>query len=183
MDNNNRWIWSLIQGIVAIGAGLWMLLGRDSALQAIIYATGTYVAVAGLIQTIRGLVNRNTAGSTTDLVRGIVGLVGGAIVLILSFFTEMDRLTILTILAVLVIVYGAIGLFASFFSRGGRPFSWQPVLVNALLILLGVLFFYDRSAEIDVVLWAAVIFIAVGAIIITYALLVQRGHPEVEEAV
>lgn len=183
MNDNNRWVWTLIQGILAIGLGVWTLIGRESALTAFIYASAVYVAVAGLIQTVRSLLNRGLEDSTTELIRGLIGLIGGAAVLVLAYFTTTTMPTILTILGIVLIAYGAVGLFSTLFARGGREFLWQPVLVNALLVLLGVLVFVDRIQEIDVLLWASIIFIAAGAVMVLYALTRQRGHTEVTAAV
>lgn len=183
MDKQNRWLWTLIQGVIAIGIGLWALFGRSSALEALTYVAAIYVALAGLIQTLRAMLTRGAPDSNTELVRGLIGLIGGAVVLILAFFTETSTSANLTILAVVLIVYGVVGLFSTFFARGGRPFEWQPVLVNALMVLLGALVFFDRTQELDVVLWSAIVFIVAGITMVLYAYMRQRGHAEVTAAV
>ncbi|MEZ4517978.1 MAG: DUF308 domain-containing protein [Chloroflexota bacterium] len=180
---NNQWIWTLVQGIVAVVLGVWALIGRDSALTVLSYAAAIYMVIAGVIQTARALLNWGLKDSTTELVRGLIGLVGGAIVLILAYFTETSTPTILLILAVVVIAYGAVGLFSSLFARGGRSFEWQPVLVNVLLVILGVMILVDRSQPIDILLWTAIIFIICGAALIWYALAKQRNTNEVTPAI
>lgn len=182
MNDSNRWIWTLIQGVLAVALGLWALLGRESALTALAYAGAIYVGLAGLIQTVRALLAWGSKSSTTELVRGLTGLIGGAIVLIMVYFVDAPTSTVNTLLAIVLIAYGAIGLFASLFARDGQPFEWQPVFVNALMILLGVLVFFDQSREFDLLAWTAVIFIAAGAVMIWYALARQRGNEEVATA-
>lgn len=183
MNDNNRWIWSLVQGLLAIGIGLWALLGRDSALGALIYATAIYVALAGLIQTARALLNWKAGDSKTELVRGLIGLIGGALVLALAYFTTTAAGTVLIILAVVLIAYGVVGLFSTAFARGGRPFEWQPVVVSALMVALGALIFIDQSQEVDLFLWTAVIFLIVGIAMVLYALMRQRGHKDATAAI
>jgi uncharacterized membrane protein HdeD (DUF308 family) len=183
MDTNNRWIWTLIQGIVALGFGIWLLLGRSSALMAVQYAAAIYLAVAGLIQTARALLNRGREDSATELVRGLIGLIGGAVVLVMAYFTTTSESTTMLILAIALVAYGVVGAFSTMFARGGRPFEWQPVLVNILLILLGALVFIDRTQDIDIVLWASIIFIVAGVAIILYAVTRQRGAKAATAAV
>lgn len=178
MMSTNRWILTLIQGVLAVGVGAWMLLGRSSALTVFGYAVALYIAVAGLIQTARALLNWGAANSTIELLRGLLGLLSGVLVLILAYFTNTAPPTLLTILAISLIAYGAVGLFSHVFARGERHFAWQTLLVNALLVLLGILVFVDRTQEIDILLWAAIIFILAGAVMIVYSLTRQRGHAE-----
>lgn len=184
MNSSNRWIWTLIQGILAAGLGLWALLDRNSVLSGLSYAAAIYVAIAGGIQTLRALLNWGQDDASTQLVRGLIGLIGGVIVLLMSYFTDTPVPTIVTILAIVLIAYGVMGLFSTIFARGGRPFEWPPVLVNALMIFLGVLVFVDKGAQdTDLMLWSSIILIVAGAAMILYALTRQRGHTEVSTAV
>jgi uncharacterized membrane protein HdeD (DUF308 family) len=183
MSNNNRWIWTLIQGLVALGFGIWLLLGRASALVAVQYAAAIYLTVAGLIQTLRALLNWGREDNVTELVRGLIGLIGGAVVLVMAYFTTTSESTTILILAIALVAYGVVGAFSTMFARGGRPFEWQPVLVNILLILLGALVFIDRTQPIDIVLWASIIFIVAGVAIILYAVTRQRGSGAATAAV
>jgi uncharacterized membrane protein HdeD (DUF308 family) len=175
MKTSNRWIWTLIQGIIALGFGVWLLLGRSSAMTAVEYAAAIYLAVAGIIQTARALLSWGRPNAVPELTRGLIGLIGGALVLVLAYFTSTAQATTILLLALTLIAVGAVGVFNTMFARGGQPFEWQPVLVNLLLILLGALILIDRTQPIDIVLWASLIFIAAGAAIILYAFTRQRG--------
>jgi len=177
--NSNKWIWSVVRGVIALALGIFLMASDATATKAVAYALATYIAITGGLQTFSGLLNRDAPGSTTDRLRGLVGLIGGVALLVLLYFTQTSLPLIYTILAILAIVYGVLGLFESFFDRGGQYFSWMPVIVNALLVLLGALVFLSRPDRFNLQLWSGVVLTVMGAGIIGYAYLVQKPKPAV----
>lgn len=178
MKDNSRWVWTLIQGLVAVGLGLWVLVGRDSALTVLSYAVAIYLTIAGLIQTIQAVMRWGHRDTMTRFIYGLIGLIGGGLVLIMAYFLNSPLATIFAVLAVVLILYGAVGLFASLFARGNRRFRFGPILINLLLLVLGVLVFADRTQPVDVVMWAGVILVVIGILYILYAFTAQRGKEE-----
>ena len=144
--NANNWIWTLLRGIIAIGLGIFLIAGGDTATTTTAYVLAAYLALAGAAQTFSGLLNRRAPGSVTDRVRGLVGLIGGVAMLLLIYFNVLSLAAAFTIIAILVIAFGLLGLFESFFDRGKAYFRWMPVIFNGLLLALGALVFYSRSA-------------------------------------
>jgi uncharacterized membrane protein HdeD (DUF308 family) len=180
---SNNWIWTVVRGLIALALGIFLISGDDSARVIVAYALSAYLAIAGAMQTFSSLLNRGAPGSMTDRLRGLVGLIGGLVLIALLYFNVLQVSAAYTILAILVIVFGVLGLFESFFDRGGKHFSWMPVVVNALLLLLGVLIFYSRSREtFDLQLWAGVILALMGVGLMAYAYLVQKPKPELSAA-
>jgi len=159
--NPNAWIWTLVRGIFALGLGLYLLLDAQTAPIFVAYALAIYLTVAGAIQTFMSLLNRGTPGSTTDRVRGLVGLIGGG-----------------TLLAVLLIAYGALGLFEMLFARGNERFQIMPLIINLLLAALGVLVFYFRARELgDLRVWAGAVLALIGLGLIAFGYMVQKRNP------
>ena len=84
-----------------------------------------------------------------------------------------------TIIAVLVIIFGLLGLFESFFDRGKAYFRWMPVIVNVLLVAMGALVFYSRSAAgFNLQLWTGVLLAILGTAVVVYAYFVQKPSPQ-----
>ena len=177
--NSNAWIWTLLRGIVALILGIFLIAGGETATTSTAYALAAYVAIAGGMQVFGGLLNRRAPGSTTDRIRGLVGLVGGVALILLLYFNVLTLATVFTILAIVVIAFGLLGLFESFFDRGRAYFRWMPVIVNVLLVALGALVFYSRSATgFNLQLWAGLLLAILGTAVVVYAYFVQKPSPQ-----
>lgn len=179
MDSSSNWVWRLIQGIIALVLGLFIMFGGETANTTVAYAIGIFLLLTGAIQLWRGAFNRRAAGGTVDLIIGLIGTIGGAIVLALLYFTNTGTSTIYTILAIVLIGYGGVGLFETLFARGRELFSWGSLLVDVLLILLGVLVFVSRSQDFSLNFWGGLSLVVIGLVMAGYAYLFQRkAEPE-----
>ncbi len=177
--NSNAWIWTLLRGVIALGLGIFLIAGGETARTTAAYVVLIYVTIAGGMQTFSGLFNRRAPGSTTDRIRGLVGLLGGLVMLVLLYFNVLTLSTAFIIIAILVIAFGLLGLFEVFFDRGGDRFRVMPVLVNVLLVTLGALVFYSSSREgFDLQLWTGLVLVILGAIVGAYAYFVQKPQPQ-----
>ncbi|MBX7253265.1 MAG: DUF308 domain-containing protein [Candidatus Promineofilum sp.] len=177
--NSNTWIWTLLRGVIALGLGIFLIVGGETARTTAAYVVLIYVTIAGGMQTFSGLFNRRAPGSTTDRIRGLVGLLGGLVMLVLLYFNVLTLSTAFIIIAILVIAFGLLGLFEVFFDRGGDRFRVMPVLVNVLLVALGALVFYSSSREgFDLQLWTGLVLVILGAIVGAYAYFVQKPQPQ-----
>lgn len=176
---SNAWVWTLVKGVFVLALGLFLLLSSQAAPVAVAYALAIYMFISGAVQTFLGFTNRASLGSGTDRIRGLVGLIGGLALILLAYFDVLSLSTAYTILAILLIAYGALGLFEALFDRGAERFRFMPLLVNALLVLLGAMVFYSRSREFDLRLWSGVILAAIGLVAIGYGFFVQKPNPKV----
>jgi len=177
--NINACIWTLLRGVIALGLGIFLIVGGQTARTTAAYVILAYVAISGGMQTFSGLLNRRAPGSATDRIRGLVGLVGGIAMLLLLYFNVLTLSTTFIIIAILVIAFGLLGLFEVFFDRGGAYFRWMPVLVNVLLVTLGALVFYSSSREgFDLQLWTGLVLVILGAAVGAYAYFAQKPQPQ-----
>jgi uncharacterized membrane protein HdeD (DUF308 family) len=177
--NSNAWLWTLLRGIIALVLGIFLIAGGDTATTTTAYVLAAYLAIAGGAQTFSGLLNRRAPGSTTDRLRGLIGLIGGVTMVLLLYFNVLSLPAAFTIIAVLVIIFGLLGLFESFFDRGKAYFRWMPVIVNVLLVAMGALVFYSRSAAgFNLQLWTGVLLAILGTAVVVYAYFVQKPSPQ-----
>jgi uncharacterized membrane protein HdeD (DUF308 family) len=175
MDSGKWWV-ALVEGIVAILLGLYLLFGGDSAAGAFALVAGIYVLVVGILELWRGR-------GTVSRYRGLIGVIVGALILVLYFVDIFNTPLDFTLFAIGMIIVGAIGLYASFFARSGRNFEWGPVLVNALLLLWGLAIFYFRSQNADLQNITGWILLAIGVVMIIWGYLSRNnGEPEVVTA-
>ena len=183
MGKNSPWWLALIQGLVALGLGLFMLLDPTAASAVIGLLAAIYLLVAGVIHTIRGLARRRVVKRMNlMLIRGIVGLVVGGIILVIALFNVGTLAFGFTILAIGLIIFGAIGLFSSFFQREGKPLAWGPVLVNLALLVWGILVFLGRSQNLNLPVISGWILVIIGVVILAWTLLGRNEEPTEADA-
>jgi len=158
MGNGNSWWWRLVQGILAIVLGIYLLIGADAAAGNFALVAGIYILVASIIELLRGT-------GQYSRYRAVVGLVVGALILLLRFVDIFGTTFDFTLFAIGIILVGAMGLYGELFARSGRDFEWGPVLINALLVLWGVMIFYFRAEERDLQAASGWILIGIGVIV------------------
>lgn len=165
-----NWWSTLILGIIAIILGFYILLGGDAAAGNVALVAALYMLISGVISLFRG--NDDKIGRY----QGIIAVIVGALVLFLYAFNILPTDWDFTIFAVGAIIVGAMGLYNAFFARGGRQFSWGPVLVNGLLIIWGIMIFFARVQDFDLQTVTAWILIIMGTIITLWAYLTRNKN-------
>jgi len=177
MKKEKLWWLVLVQGIVAIGLGVYIMAQREQAIVYIGMLAAAYIFVSGITQAIGSTVQKNKK-STSGLIRGIAGVVIGGGLLAAGWFGWVDVKTGYSLLAVGLLLYGGLGLWHSFFDRGDIPFSWGPIFLNALLMLWGFLVFFSRMQGFDLAFISAVILMVLGIIAIVWSFLIRPTSEE-----
>jgi uncharacterized membrane protein HdeD (DUF308 family) len=171
MFKNSPWWLALIQGLVALGIGLFMLLDPASATRLAVLLAAVYLVIAGVVYTVRSLSARGGGRANLLLIRGLAGLLAGLVILLFGAFELASPETLRVVLAIGLIIFGAIGLFTSLLMRGGKPLAWAPVLVNAALLVWGLLIFLSTLSLPTVSGWILVI---IGVVVIVYTFLGRK---------
>lgn len=180
MLKNSPWWLALVQGLVALGIGLFMLTDPGSAGKLAVLLVSIYLLVAGVVYTLRGLAARRAGKGNLLLVRGLVGLIIGAVILLFGLFQIDSPATVRLILAIGLIIFGAIGLFTSVFKREGKPFAWGPVLVNAAMLVWGLLIIFS---SIDLTVVSGWVLVIIGIAVILWTLLGRKDAAPAESDV
>jgi uncharacterized membrane protein HdeD (DUF308 family) len=180
VGKNSPWWLALIQGLVALGAGLFLLIDPTAAAFLVGLLAAIYLLVTGLIYTARGVIARRPGKSSLLLIRGIIGLIFGGILLAMAVFNIGSLSQGYTILAIGLVVFGAMGLFQSLLKREGKPFAWGPVIVSGALLVWGLIILFARSS-INIPAVSGWILVIIGVVIIAYTIL-GRKDPASEAA-
>lgn len=175
MNDRNAWWLPLIQGIIAVALGLFILLAQQTALIWIGIAAALYMLVAGLVLLANVLFSRRRSLGSLTGIRGIAGVIIGGGLLIVSWFRLTDLATAYTLMAIGLIVFGGLGVAALLFEGRGCFTRLVRLAINGLLVLWGILIFFSRSQGLDLALITAIVLLALGAILIVYAFL-SRGR-------
>lgn len=175
MKQRNNWWVTILQGIIAVVLGIYLLIGGVQAAGIFALVAAGYMLITGIFDMLRGREH------SIVFYRSIASIVTGGVLLFLYAVDLLPTSTDFTIFAIGVIIVGAMGLFTSFFQRAGRPFSWGPVLINLLLLIWGVLIFVARVQESDLQLISGWILIGIGAVLVLWGFL-TRGRGAANEA-
>ena len=181
MKKDKLWWLVLVQGIIAIGLGLYIVAQRDQATTYIGLLAAAYIFISGITQAI-GATTQGSKRSKTGLIRGITGLVIGGGLLALAWFGWVDLITGYTLLAIGLLIYGGLGLWHAFFDRGEIPFSWGPIMLNGLLVLWGFLVFLARIQNFDLAMISAGILVVIGALACVWGFLIRPSGDEDDTA-
>jgi uncharacterized membrane protein HdeD (DUF308 family) len=168
---DNPWWMILIQGIIGVLLALYIFFAREQAILIFGLLAAGYVFVMGLIQAVASFTSDGV--SNTMKYRALAGLIIGIVLFGMYFFNVGSLQFGHTLLAIGLIVYGGLGLWAYFFDRGGNEFEWGPVIINALLVVWGVLVFIARGQDINLANISAWILLALGAAAIGWAFVVR----------
>jgi hypothetical protein len=178
VNDGNAWWLPLIQGIIAIALGLFILLAQQTALIWIGTAAALYMLVAGLVLLVNVLFSRRRSLGSLTGIRGIAGVIIGGGLLIVSWFNLTDLATTYTLIAIGLIIFGGLGVAALIFEGRGCLTRLIGLAINGLLVLWGILIFVSRSQGFDLALITAVVLLALGAILIVYAFLSRGNAPQ-----
>jgi uncharacterized membrane protein HdeD (DUF308 family) len=169
----------MVLGIFGLVFGLFLLVGQEGAGRLVGLAVCLYLLIDGAIETVQGLASRGRTGTTVGFIRGIIGLVVAAALLILHLGLDvLSYNTGMNILAAGLIVYGALGLYAGFFERDSRPVRWAAIIINALLVVWGILILVAHARDALLLTWSAIILIAIGVVGIGYGWYTRDQEPE-----
>ena len=175
MNNGSRWWVTVIEGIVAVLLGLYLVFGGDAAAGNVALVLALYMLIVGVLALLR------RSDDAIGRYQGIVAVIVGALVLFLYAFNILPFYWDMTIFAIGAVLVGLMGLYSEFFDRGGRSLSWSRVLVNALLLVLGIMVFFARVQDFDLQAVIGWILIAMGVIIAVWGYLNRDEEEEVEE--
>ncbi len=181
MKKDKLWWLVLIQGIIAIGLGLYIVTQPDQASANIGVLAAAYIFISGITQTIAAS-TQSSKRTKTGLIRGIAGLVIGGGLLAAAWFNWVNLATGYTLLATGLVIYGGLGLWHQFFDRGEAPFTWGPVILNGLLALWGILIFVSRMMQLDLAMVSAGILVAIGALACVWAFLSRPSGDDDNES-
>lgn len=153
------WWAVLLEGIIAIIIGLFLLYRPAVTTSLLIQVLGIYWLASGLIAVLGAIVYKEE-NRTWKFLSGALSILAGAFILMYPLYSSFVLLNFFIIfIAVWVIVSGGIRVYSAI-KRGG----WGIVLVGILTIILGLLLLTNFVAGVLVLPWVFGFFLVVGGI-------------------
>ena len=171
------WWIVLVEGIVALVVGLYVLVQPQQAGVWLAQVIGAYFLVNSGLGIYVGFSGSGVPGEQPfRLVAGGIGLVTGLIALAQPLLDTIDSPAAITVLGVGLLLAGIVDLAALIVGRGGLGTRLGRVLASSLHVLLGVLLLYvSRTGTAgNAVVLLGVVGIILGALLIFYAARLRR---------
>jgi uncharacterized membrane protein HdeD (DUF308 family) len=165
------WQWNLIQGLVALGVGLYTLLAEDSAWRNIVFVIGLFLLVNGVIYALEGIRSRNAEDPLLRfrLIRAGMGIATGLAVVI-DRFTDFLSLDAARVIAGIGLVgMGLVTLAGLIMVRENAGVRIGTVLSAVLLAVWGGIILYQSTTDDSMTRWLGWIAIVAGVAILGLA--------------
>ena len=170
------WI-TLARGVMAIALGLGLALHHDRAPAALVNFMGVYWMLNGMV-TVRAGMALEGRRRRFALVAGLIGIVTGAVVLLVN----VDTTFLLSILGVVIALTGIAHLLGGFELADMSGRRWRPgVPLGILEVGLGTTLVLTSGVGGSVSTWLASAWALVGGIVlVSDALVIRRRLTRVE---
>lgn len=143
------WVFVLIEAVVAIIAGIYLLRDEQSARRTIIFLIGLFLLVNGLEYGFNGIKNRRSSSvlSQFELIRAGIGIATGAIIVINRIVDFMGVNPSRVVAGIGLVGIGAASLWGAFMARADAPRRTSALISAALFVVWGVVTLYQASND------------------------------------
>jgi uncharacterized membrane protein HdeD (DUF308 family) len=141
-DAASYWWLLLLQGIAAILIGWWLLTRPIGTTLVLVQFLGLYWLVAGVVDVIRSIVEKDSGHRVWQLFGGLIGIMAGMFVLNNPIFAGvLTPAVFLWIMAFAFIINGVVQIFLGNqeADSGERDRSWGSFFVGLFYALFGLL--------------------------------------------
>ena len=171
------WWVVLVEGLVALVIGLYVLVQPQHASMWLAQLIGAYVLVNSGFAIYAGFSGSGMPGEQPfRLVVGGISLVTGLLALGQPLLAGIDALASFTILGVGLLLAGIVDLAGLIVGRSNLGARLERLIAGGLHVLLGVLFLYlGRTGTAgNALLWLGVTGIVIGVLLVIYAVILLR---------
>ena len=156
------WWLALLEGIVAVGVGLFLLFRPVNTIVFLVQALGIYWLVSGIFKGSAALFGAKTRGWWTNLIGGVLlALIGVGVLSYPLFSAAVSVFTLTMVLASLAVIGGIMAMTYGFAMAAEYPGEGWSIISGLLSIILGIGLFSApfialRALEIMVGLFAVI---------------------------
>ncbi len=171
------WWVVLVEGIIALVVGLYVLVQPQQASTWLAQLIGAYILVNSGFAIYAGFSGSGPPGEQPfRLIVGGIGLVTGLLALAQPLLGTINTPAATTILGVGLLLAGVVDLAGLIIGRGNLTTRLGRVLAGGLHLLLGVVLLYLSWTGTggNALLWLGVIGIVLGVLLVIYAVLLLR---------
>lgn len=167
----------LVEGIIALVVGLYVLVEPQQASTWLAQLIGVYLLVNSGFAIYAGFSGSGSANEQPfRLIVSGIGLVTGLIALAQPLLGTIDTLASITMLGVGLSLAGIVSVAGLILGRFGETTPWGRILASGLDLLLGILLLYlSRTGTAgNALLLLGVVGLGIGALLVAYAVVLYR---------
>lgn len=177
LRSNVRWQWNLVQGVVALGVGLYTLLAESSARRDIVFVIGIFLLVNGVIYAYEGIRARTIEDQFLRfrLIRAGLGIATGLVVVLdrLTDFLSLDASRIIA--GIGLVGMGLITLVGLAMTREETQIRIGSILSSLLLIVWGGIILFQSTTDSNMTRWLGWVAVVAGIAILGLAWFRRRS--------
>jgi uncharacterized membrane protein HdeD (DUF308 family) len=168
------WPVILIEGLVALGIGIYILAQPDDARDVVRQLLGAVLLVNGLLSVLAGFRRPQAPAARYLILRGAVGATVGLIITLepISDYLESDASRF--ILALGALAYGLLGLVQVVATREEAGLRIGPLIVSSVWIVLAILFFTGDETDNTRLNLLGIVLVILGLLLCAYAYYLYR---------
>jgi uncharacterized membrane protein HdeD (DUF308 family) len=155
------WWAALIQGVIALGFGLYTVFNPGQSATAVIEILGLFIIIDGVIDIIAAFIERKQLPRwSKQALTGLFVILAGFIVIGLAEFIANIALGILIYLvAFAFFVSGVYSIYKSLQLRSQGGMNWGRFFIGALKLFFAVILFTQTKATATVLVWIIGVFL------------------------
>jgi len=165
-----------VEGAVALGIGIYVLVSTDSARDIIRQLIAAVLFVQALLHTLAGFRNREAPVAPFHILRGGIGMTVGVIVLLENVSDYLNADASRLILGLGLIAYGAVGIAGIWAEREDRGLRLGGLALGIVNIALGLMFVFSDGAKDSWLRALGIIAIVAGIVLLAYAFMVYKSQ-------
>lgn len=165
---NAAWYLVLLEGIVAVVVGLWIVLHPSSARNDVIRLVGVYLAVTGVLGFVGDLREREGGIQRYSVLRHVLMVAVGVLAAVRPGVTDL--------IAWGAILVGLAGLLLVIVARDMGAARWGVLVVSAVFLVFGFLLFWALATGTFLFAVFGLALMLAGLLLVAYAVRIVRGH-------
>jgi uncharacterized membrane protein HdeD (DUF308 family) len=174
------WPIILIEGIIAIAIGIYMLADPSDARSKVLQLIGLILLINGVLEIFAGFGNEDAKGSPYRILRGTIAATVGLIITLEPIWDYLDNEAERWILALGMIAVGLVGLAIVAISRDEGGLRIGPLITNLIFIVIAILLFTGdetNDARMNII---GITFLVLGVLLSLYSLYLYRAKHDAD---
>lgn len=149
------WWAALIQGIIAVGFGLYTIFNPGQSPTRIVEILGLFIILDGIIDIIAAFVERKEIPNWgRHVLTGVFIAIAGIVIIGLAEFIAGFTLAILIyFVAFILLISGIYSLIKSLHLRSSVGVDWSRLFIGALKIIFSLVLFTQTKATATILVW------------------------------
>jgi len=177
-DRKNPWWIVFLQGLLAVGLGLFIYFYPCGTFTALLAALGWFLIIEGILSLIGLMAGLHVASKWwIGLLSGLLSILAGLFVLNQPLISAYIARTILVYTVAFMLLVNGVTSAASASRRSENPYAkWGIIILGLLFIILGIILLFSPYLSFYIIMMLVGLFtFTLGLVMIMYSALMRGG--------